>query len=114
VLGEVVLGDVVLEPDELPLMPEELLVPPLELEFEPDLLKYASHSERETWPSLFVSAAEKFGVERLLELPLEVDGEEGALLGDDEDCATASVENAKSTAAAVAERGLSIGWTPLE
>ena len=54
-----VLGDVVLEPelppiepDVLPLLPDEPdeldepLVPPL-LELEPDLLKCASHSERE-------------------------------------------------------------------
>jgi hypothetical protein len=54
VLGEVgELGDVV-----------ELL-PPLAAP-EPDLLKCASHSERDTWPSLFVSTEEKLGVEELL------------------------------------------------
>jgi hypothetical protein len=52
VLGEVVeLGEVVL----LPLAPAP----------EPDLLKYASHSEREIWPSLFVSTDEKLGDEEL-------------------------------------------------
>jgi len=55
VLGEVVeLGELVLL---LPLAP----VPALE----PDLLKCASHSARETWPSLFVSTDEKLGAEEL-------------------------------------------------
>jgi len=60
VLGDVVLGDVVDEPLQEPLMPEELLVPPLELELEP-LLNCASHSAREIWPSPFLSSAEKSG-----------------------------------------------------
>lgn len=45
----------------LPALPAE--EPPLELE--PDLLKYASHSVFDTWPSLFVSTAEKLGAEAL-------------------------------------------------
>jgi hypothetical protein len=54
-LGEVVeLGDVV-----------ELLLPPLAAP-ELDLLKCASHSARDTWPSLLVSTEEKLGVEELL------------------------------------------------
>jgi hypothetical protein len=66
VLGEVgALGDVV-----------ELLPPlaaPLPLAPEPDLLKCASHSARDIWPSLFLSTEEKLGVEVLLEpdAPLE-------------------------------------------
>jgi hypothetical protein len=55
------LGDVELEP----LLPP--LVPPAAPE--PDLLKWASHSERDTWPSLFVSTAEKLGCEPLVEAP---------------------------------------------
>jgi hypothetical protein len=47
-LGEV-LGEVVLLPE------------PVAPELEPDLLKYASHSEREIWPSLLVSTDEKVG-----------------------------------------------------
>lgn len=65
VLGDVVLGDVLDEPLEEPLMPEPVLVPPLELELEP-LLKCASHSAREIWPSLLVSTDEKLGCELLL------------------------------------------------
>jgi hypothetical protein len=54
-LGEVVeLGDVV-----------ELLLPPLAAP-EPDLLKCASHSERDTWPSLLVSTEVKLGLDELL------------------------------------------------
>ena len=49
-LGELELGDVL-----LPLAPE----------LEPDLLKCASHSWREIWPSLFVSTDEKLGLEEL-------------------------------------------------
>jgi hypothetical protein len=65
VLGEVgELGDVVelLPPLAAPLLPV-LLLP---LAPEPDLLKCASHSERDTWPSLFLSTEEKLGVEALL------------------------------------------------
>ena len=89
-----VLGDLVvepldepepIEPDELPpvepeVLPEEPdepvepdepdeLLPPLELE-EPDLLKCASHSVREIWPSLLVSTDEKLGALELLDEPL--------------------------------------------
>jgi hypothetical protein len=140
VLGEVVLGEVLEEPLELPLMPEELLVPPLE-ELEPDLLKWASHSEREIWPSLFVSTDEKLGVEALLELELgEVvlddvppadDGEDEELLpvaeGDEEEplvdlsesAAAAASDRAKSAAAVVTvtdliiEDSLGVGEAPL-
>lgn len=51
-------GDVV----ALPLAPEPAL--------EPDLLKCASHSERETTPSLFVSTLEKLGADELPEVEL--------------------------------------------
>jgi hypothetical protein len=85
-LGELEL----LLPDELgdELLLGELLldVPPLE-ELLPDLLKYASHSEREIEPSLFLSTAENDGVE-LDELlaPPEALGEddEEEELGEDE------------------------------
>jgi hypothetical protein len=67
VLGEVgEVGDVVelLPPLAAPLLPV-LLLP---LAPEPDLLKCASHSERDTWPSLLASTEEKLGaVELLLE-----------------------------------------------
>jgi len=43
----------------------ELLLPPLAAP-EPDLLKCASHSERDTWPSLFLSTEEKSGLDELL------------------------------------------------
>lgn len=56
VLGDVVgLGEVLL----LPLAPAPAPV------LEPDLLKCASHSAREIWPSLFVSTDEKLGDEEL-------------------------------------------------
>ena len=90
---------------------DELLVPPL-LELDPDLLKCASHSEREIWPSLLVSTAEKFGVLPELELPLAADGEAADGLGEDfevESAATASVDRAKSAAAVVMVTVFSIG-----
>ena len=65
-------------PGEVVELPE---VPPLAAP-EPDLLKCASHSERETCPSLLVSTDEKFGVEVLEALappdrpPLEPDAAE--------------------------------------
>ena len=81
VLGELELGEVVLLeppaalPVELPVEP--LLLPDAPLE---DLLKWASHSARETWPSLFLSTSEKLGCELdELELPPLAEGE------DDED-----------------------------
>jgi len=92
-LGLVVLLGLLLEleppDDELPLLP---------LELEPDLLKYASHSERDTWPSLFLSTVVKLGVsadapELLLPMPelppldapLEELGEELDELGEELD-----------------------------
>ena len=67
--GVLVLGEVLDEPDELPIPEDEL--PPL-LELEPDLLKCASHSEREIEPSLLVSTDEKLGVDMLLPEVLEL------------------------------------------
>ena len=83
-------------------------------------------------PSLFVSADEKFGVELLDDVPPEddeepielpevepdedgvlededgvlLDDEDGVLLEDEDDCATASVDSAKSTAAVMMLRDL--------
>ncbi|HUQ73731.1 MAG TPA: Crp/Fnr family transcriptional regulator [Burkholderiales bacterium] len=135
-LGEVVLGDVVLGDEllgelvelELPLMLGEE-PPAAPVAPEPDLLNCASHSARETWPSPFVSTDVKLGVEALLleldEPPAallpdadgdEEDGdEEDGLLDEDEDCATASVDSAKSTAVVVMLRvlgmeGSCFGW----
>ena len=84
-LGDEVLGDELL--GEL-LLGELLLdVPPLEELLLPDLLKYASHSEREIEPSLFLSTDENDGVEldELLAPPeaLGEDDEEDEL-GEDE------------------------------
>jgi hypothetical protein len=53
------LGEVVELGDEVELLPP-LAAP------EPDLLKCASHSERDTWPSLFLSTEEKLGLDELL------------------------------------------------
>ena len=115
VLGELVLGDfVLLEPVELLPMPDEL--PPIDEPLDPpaalpvelpvelllpdapleDLLKWASHSARETCPSLFLSTSEKLGCELdELELPPlaegeddedgELEDEDGELDEDDED-----------------------------
>jgi hypothetical protein len=67
-------------PEPMPLLEPELgddgvvlgvvLVPPLAAP-EPDLLKWASHSERETWPSLFLSTDEKLGALLEPDMPLE-------------------------------------------
>jgi len=79
-LGDVVLLEPLLMPEELPL--PMLDVPP-EAPPERDLLKCASHSAREIWPSLLVSTSEKLGCDELpeaLELPPLAAGEE-----DDED-----------------------------
>jgi hypothetical protein len=132
------LGDVVLlDPMPLVLGELELLLPvvdppvllPLE---EPDLLKYASHSEREIDPSLFVSTAEKLGAMLLDELsvddppldallPLDMpeelgdEVEESVALGEEleeplvELCAIATPAIAKS-AAAVAVPTIFIIW----
>jgi hypothetical protein len=64
-LGEVVLDD---EPPALPVLEEPVLPaePPVELD---DLLKYASHSVFDTWPSLFVSTEENSGAVELELLP---------------------------------------------
>ena len=70
------LGLLELPPLELPLGLLELLPAPEELPpvaplLELDLLKYASHSERDTWPSLFLSTLVKLGAE--LDAPLELE-----------------------------------------
>jgi hypothetical protein len=65
-------------PELLPLEP----VPPLEAAPEPDLLKCASHSWRDTCPSLFLSTDEKVGVEELEAPALE---DPPAVLGDDDE-----------------------------
>ena len=137
VLGDDVLGDFVLDEllaGELLELEPVLLLPPAA----PDLLKWASHSAREICPSLFVSTDVKLGVEALDELlpeaageddeepdepvapdaPVELlpdtdgDDEEG-LLGEEEDCATASDDSANITAAAVMLRVLGMDETPL-
>jgi hypothetical protein len=130
VLGEV--GEVV---DELP------EVPPLAAP-EPDLLKWASHSEREIWPSLLLSTAEKFGVELLepeLALPdrpplapdapdvpelvlllpdaegVDEDGEDedlSLLVLDEELCAMATLDSANRAAAVAALRIFSFIGAP--
>jgi hypothetical protein len=73
------LGDVVLLPPLPDAPPLELLplepVAPLEAAPELDLLKCASHSWRDTWPSLFLSTDEKLGVDAL-EAPLDELGED--------------------------------------
>jgi hypothetical protein len=82
-LGELLLGEVVLDDDPpvLPVLPAE--EPPLELE--PDLLKYDSHSVFDTCPSLFVSTAEKLGAEALELEPDMPPLPEDELLVSDED-----------------------------
>lgn len=84
-LGLVLLGLVVVL--LLPLVDPPVLLPLEEL----DLLKYASHSERDTCPSLFVSTVEKLGAMLLDALlpPLDVSLEElpplePVALGDDD------------------------------
>jgi hypothetical protein len=84
------------EPDEpepvaplpAPVLGEVVELPELELPLAPgpDLLKWASHSEREIWPSLFLSTDENVGGD-MLEL-LE-----------DELCAIATPDRARSAAA---------------
>jgi hypothetical protein len=66
-LGELLLGELLLGLDEEPLLLGELEDPPLLEPLELDL-KCASHSVRETCPSLFVSTLVKLGV--LEEAPL--------------------------------------------
>lgn len=118
------LGEVVTLPP--PLL---LVLPPAPLEL--DLLKCASHSEREIWPSLFVSTDEKLGVDVLALAALPPEALDDALgrldeplealpeaAGEDEEelCAAATLDSANS-AAAVATltnfrfnmRGISLG-----
>lgn len=110
---ELPLVELPLEPE---LMPDELLVPPLELV--PDL-KWASHSWRETWPSLFLSTDVKLGWELLElealppaapvdEVPLVADGEDLLSLDLVASAATASDDRTKSAAAVVTVTVLSI------
>jgi hypothetical protein len=64
----------------LPLAPLLLVLPLAPLDApEVDRLKYASHSEREICPSLFVSTDEKLGVEALLLVPPDAAGEDDEL-----------------------------------
>ena len=132
-LGDVVeLGEVVELGDVVELLPP-LAAPEL------DLLKCASHSARDTWPSLFLSTEEKSGLDELLLEPdipplepllleppdaalpedLEVSDEPDELLpdavGEDEDeelCATATLDSANSAAAVAALRTLSFMKEP--
>jgi hypothetical protein len=87
---------VLLPDDDVPLLGDD--VAPLEAPLEPDLSKCASHSVRETCPSLFVSTSEKLG----MPAPLDADAvdplaplEPGGL----ELWASAAVVSAKSAAA---------------
>lgn len=126
-----------------PLLGEVVTLPPLLVlplaPLELDLLKCASHSEREIWPSLFVSTDEKLGVDVLALAALPPEALDDALgrpdepleelpdaAGEDEDrsllvvpddvCAVATPDSANS-AAAVATltnfrfniRGISLG-----
>jgi hypothetical protein len=116
-----VLGEELLDELELGELLDSDVPPAAPLELE-DLLKWASHSAREICPSLFVSTSEKLGDDELDDEPpaddgLEADEDEGlddedglvdddGLDEDDEDCATASVESANITAAAVMPRAL--------
>ena len=132
-LGDVVeFGEVVELGDVVELLPP-LAAPEL------DLLKCASHSARDTWPSLFLSTEEKSGLDELLLEPdipplepllleppdaalpedLEVSDEPDELLpdaaGEDEDeelCATATLDSANSAAAVAALRTLSFMKEP--
>ena len=95
------LGDVLVLP---------LVLPPAPLEL--DLLKYASHSEREICPSLFVSTDAKLGVAVLALAALPPEALDDALgrldepveelpeaAGEDELCAAATPDSANSAAA---------------
>jgi hypothetical protein len=117
-----VLGEVV------ELLPEPVVLEPVApLAPDPDLLKWASHSDRDIWPSLFVSTDENVGAmlepaplddvpaeplappaaeplepddipDEPLE-PLEPDAEGVLLLPEDELCAMATPDRAKRAAA---------------
>ena len=113
VLGEV--GELLPEPAapelELPLAPE--LVPPVApLELDPDLLKWASHSEREIWPSLLVSTAEKVGSAMLELAPLELEPDADGVLLLPELCAMATPERASSAAAVALVTSFNIDIPP--
>jgi hypothetical protein len=86
-------------------------VPPLELELEP-LLKCASHSAREIWPSLLVSTDEKLGWE---DAPPLADGEalDGLLDDEDEESAAAAARDRAKSAAAVVTVTVLIMDSPL-
>jgi hypothetical protein len=91
---------------------------------DPDLLKWASHSEREIWPSLFLSTDENVGADVLEELapldePLELDVDgvlpdaDGVLpLDDDELCAIATPDRARSAAAVALVTSFNIDKPP--
>jgi hypothetical protein len=124
-----------------PLLGEVVALPP-PLLLELDLLKCASHSEREIWPSLFESTDEKLGVavlalaalppealddalgrldEPVEELPApallgeEVLDEPEAAGEDDELCAAATPDSANSAAAVamLTNFRFNIGWISL-
>ena len=104
-----VLGEVV------ELLPEPVLeLPVAPLAPDPDLLKWASHSEREIWPSLLVSTDEKFGSAMLELAPLELepDAEGVLLLPEDELCAMATPERASSAAAVALVTSFNIDIPP--
>jgi hypothetical protein len=104
----------------LPLLGEVVLLLPLAPvpALEPDLLKCASHSVRDTWPSLLVSTDEKLGaeLEAAPEAPELPEAPEAAGDDDDEDddgllelpalpdelCASATLDRANSAAAVAA------------
>ncbi|HEU4921993.1 MAG TPA: hypothetical protein VFT23_02845 [Burkholderiales bacterium] len=117
-------------PLDAPLLGEVVLLPePVAPELEPDLLKWASHSEREIWPSLLVSTDEKVGA-AMLELvlpddipdepedipdePLEPDAEGVVLLPEDELCAIATLDRARSAAAVALVTSFNIDQSSLK
>lgn len=122
VLGEGVLGEVVLG---------AVVAPPVAPALLPDL-KYSSHSERDTWPSLFLSTDENSGavVAAPLGMPLalppaeELDGvsdeplelpvalgelPEAPLDDEPEVCAMETLARAKSAAAVAVPTSFNIG-----
>jgi hypothetical protein len=109
----------------LPLAPLLLVLPLAPLDApEVDRLKYASHSEREICPSLFVSTDEKLGVEALLLVPPDAAGEEveepllipllllPPVLLPDELCPAATPDSANNAAAVamLTNFRFNIGW----
>ena len=121
-VAPLLLGEVVLLPE--PVAPLAPLEP--EVELEPDLLKCASHSEREIWPSLFVSTDEKVGADALeLAPPEDIPDEplepeepdaDGVLLlppeDDEELCAIATPDRARSAAAVALVTSFNIDIPP--